>query len=1788
MATTDEDAIVLSNVLPNDDDPEGSPLTVIAINGVTGDVGEKVTLPSGSQVTLNPDGSYAYDPADPYESLAPGETAADTFTYTISDGDGKTELATVTITIHGSNDTPIANDDSERTAQDETVSDNVLPNDIDPEGDPLTVKLVEDSEANVGEVVSLPSGVTVELNANGQYTFDPAGQYDSLREGETATETFVYTVTDGQTGTAEATVTIVIDGKDDPPMAEDDEVPPSPAEDPVSDNLFGNDSDAEEDNIFLTEIGGQEVDGDVPVTLSLPSGAIMTVNPETGDFTVDPNGQFDSLEHGESATVTFEYIISDGNGGTDSAIATLTLVGANNAPGAADDSERTAQDETVSDNVLPNDIDPEGDPLTVKLVEDSEANVGEVVSLPSGVTVELNANGQYTFDPAGQYDSLREGETATETFVYTVTDGQTGTAEATVTIVIDGKDDPPMAEDDEVPPSPAEDPVSDNLFGNDSDAEEDNIFLTEIGGQEVDGDVPVTLSLPSGAIMTVNPETGDFTVDPNGQFDSLEHGESATVTFEYIISDGNGGTDSAIATLTLVGANNAPGAADDSERTAQDETVSDNVLPNDIDPEGDPLTVKLVEDSEANVGEVVSLPSGVTVELNANGQYTFDPAGQYDSLREGETATETFVYTVTDGQTGTAEATVTIVIDGKDDPPMAEDDEVPPSPAEDPVSDNLFGNDSDAESDDLTLTTIGGQSIPAPANGTNGTEPVTVSLPSGAILTVDPDNGDFTLDPNGMYDSLDHNESALVTFEYVISDCTGKTDSAIVTLTLTGDNEPPAASDDSERTDQDALVSGSVIPNDSDPEGDTLMVLSVQGEESNVGNVTELPSGALVTVDPSGAYTFDPNGVFDSLREGETATETFVYTVTDGNYGTAEATVTIVIDGKDDPPMAEDDEVPPAAASDPVSSNMFGNDSDAESDDLTLTTIGGQSIPAPANGTNGTEPVTVSLPSGAILTVDPDNGDFTLDPNGMYDSLDHNESALVTFEYVISDGTGKTDSAIVTLTLTGDNDPPMPEDDSYEFVGGTNKDFVYIDNALENDSDPDGDELTVFALFGSSDAVGEIITLPSGANVTIQANGTFLYDPGSEFESLHEGDKATDTFEYTISDGAGHTEVATVTIDIDGNNDLPMAADDTETTSKDTTVSSFVLANDSDPEDDLLQLFVKSVEGNETNVGNEILLASGAKVVLASDGAYTFDPNGQYDSLSTNETAIETFVYTITDMYGGTDEATVTVVIQGSNNPPLPEDDIHSVDSGVDSSVTENILMNDNDPDGDTLVIVAVNDSPDKVGAEFTLPSGANVTLQPDGSYQYEPAGQFESLSHGETSSDTFEYTVSDGKGETEVATVTIVIHGSNDLPGAADDTEITSKDAIVVDNVLPNDSDPENDPLTVISVEGLSASVGDEITLASGATVTLAADGSYTFDPNGQYESLLEGDRATETFVYSISDGNGGTATATVTILIEGKLHTFAEFNILAHGDVEFVGENTTYPSSEPSSAPSSAPVAGIIRERHLAGDKGKCGDLDCTRDWSDGYTTLSCSEHDPCYISQDCTCTKDPADACPIGSTLQNDPVLSETYDPSRPTMCVDVECGSCSRDGNTPCCRRFGDRAIPNALNLGSDGNAQCRLQNKYFAAYGGDLSENLCNGADLYLTAVPAGCGCIPSPTEECRYDVTQQTDDSKCFICDADDLINGDTHCDDCAACLSSCNSCAGTVSMYDPFVDPSQCCHGSVDSGCDAGSAHDSTTNAFCCFEMMDAKDSSCRASCAAQCTKSSTGSGGGLYSAFK
>lgn len=220
------------------------------------------------------------------------------------------------------------------------------------------------------------------------------------------------------------------------------------------------------------------------------------------------------------------------------------------------------------------------------------------------------------------------------------------------------------------------------------------------------------------------------------------------------------------------------------------------------------------------------------------------------------------------------------------------------------------------------------------------------------------------------------------------------------------------------------------------------------------------------------------------------------------------------------------------------------------------------------------------------------------------------------------------------------------------------------------------------------------------------------------------------------------------------------------------------------------------------------------------------------------------------------------------NNPPVAQNDAFTT---PENTVLTGNVLNDNgggadsDPDGDAL-------STSLLGGT----ANGTVVLQPSGDFTYTPNANFEGT-------DTFSYSLSDGRGASDDATVTITVTRVNQPPDARDDffpsffpgapipiEPLAPRGGkggpnILTGNVFDDngsgaDSDPDGDTFMVVAVEGSAANVGVPTALATGGTVTVMPDGSFEF-------FTTDTDFQDETFTYTIADSGGLTDTATVTI---------------------------------------------------------------------------------------------------------------------------------------------------------------------------------------------------------------------------------------------------------------------------------------------------------------------------------
>ncbi len=470
---------------------------------------------------------------------------------------------------------------------------------------------------------------------------------------------------------------------------------------------------------------------------------------------------------------------------------------------------------------------------------------------------------------------------------------------------------------------------------------------------------------------------------------------------------------------------------------------------------------------------------------------------------------------------------------------------------------------------------------------------------------------------------------------------------------------------------------------------------------------------------------------------------------------------------------------------------------------------------------------------------------------------------------------------LVLLVATATAAPPVAVDDSATTAEDTSIDILVLDN----DSDPDGDTLSVES--ATDPPFGSVVN--NGISVT--------YVPDPNFNG-------TDSFDYTASDGNGGTDTATVSVTVTPVNDAPQAADDIAVTDEDTAVTVDVLSNDVDLDGNTLSVLSAvdppkgSVAINPDNTltytpdpdfnGTDSLLYQASDSHGATDTAVLYitvnpvnDPpvanddaasaNGSApltidvvandtdidgDTLSVasvtdppNGTAVnngdgtvtytadaaflgtDTFTYTASDGNGGTDTATVTVTVAILNNPPVAHDD--SATTNEDTAVTIDVIANDSDPDSDPISVSSVTDAAD-----------GSVLDNGDGTITYTPDPNF-------NGSDAFTYTLSDGNGGTDTANVSVQVTPINDQPLAVNDTAVTDEDAPITINVLTNDSDPDGDSLSITSVS----------TPAKGSAVD-NGNGTVTYTPDPDANGI-------DSFTYTISDGHGGADTATVTVTI-------------------------------------------------------------------------------------------------------------------------------------------------------------------------------------------------------------------------------------------------------------------------------------------------------------------------------
>ncbi|MDU4253088.1 VCBS domain-containing protein [Pseudomonas sp.] len=1191
------------NVLTNDTDVDiATNGDVLKVTRLENSLGGFVTVPASGVASLagrygtlyiTATGGFQYVVDNTNAAVqalrSAGDVLRESFGYFISDTGGLSSSTSLTIDIHGANDTPVAHNDAGTAVESGGTNNgspgadaigNVLLNDTDVDstvyGETKAVSLVRYDGIGGGRIFPVAPGApatlqalygSLTMNADGSYRYvvdNSNPQVNALSPGETLTEVFTYQVTDKGGLSAIATLTITIQGANDAPVAVDDHntatagasdgspPPVNASGNVITGGLSGVGADTDVDNFDQPTAAKLKVDGvrsgleSAGTTISnnvgssapavirgtvarLANGTV--IGGDFGQLTLGVDGTYifivnsddpaiRALTASQSLDVIFTYRIHDSGNLTDLAQLVITVTGVNDPPIVQPVEIHATEAGGLNNNIPGLDptgsirgsyTDPDGDVLTITAVVSPTGANGTVGADLAGNygKLLLNADGSYRFvvnnlDPAVQ--SLRTyNDTLSDVFTYTVSDGHGKFITRTFTAIIHGQNDVPIAADD-------------------------TGTAIEAGG---------TLNTTPGAPATGNVLPNDLDVD------GAAYGETKVVDAARTGAEAAGGT--------LI-----------------DLTAS---------------------------GGVIAGSYGTLV-LNANGTYSYtvnDSLAAVQALKLGDSLVETFTYRMHDAAGASSIAQLTITIEGRYDAPVANDDinyavaNLDGSGGRNPTGNVItgltgifagIGADTDVDAGDHMVVT-------AIAKGPEGSQVNTVSVVPGSPQTIQGAFGTLVINADGSYQyfvdstnpdiiSLGPLAFALESFTYQVTDDGGLHDQATLIILIRGRNDPPITEPDFGTAVEDGGLhnnvpgsnpSGNVLANDTDPDTittipqDVMHVVSFWAGDSPTSTSISAPGQTLrgqygtLTLNQDGSWSYVLDNTLpevEALRaSGQTLQDRFTYIGADIWGGATPGLLTITIDGRNDVPIASDDSAVAIEAGgvnngtpgiDPRG-NVLDNDTDVDG-----VQYGETRTVVDFTHQNGTTASAGSVLQGLY-------GKLTINADGSYEYRVDNDNPTVqamrsaneklqeVFIYRMRDTAGAISDARLTVVIQGANDNPVARDDSNGATDQTPAPQA-SGNVLPNDSDVDGgDSLTVTGIrtgqetgSGTAGVIGQPIAGRYGTLV-LNADGSYTYSIDlSNREVLAAaglGQVLKDYFTYTISDLAGATDDAVLTITLD-------------------------------------------------------------------------------------------------------------------------------------------------------------------------------------------------------------------------------------------------------------------------------------------------------------------------------------------------------------------------------------------------------------------------------------------------------------------------------------------------------------------------------------------------------------------------------------------------------------------------------------------------------------------------------
>ena len=1381
-----------------------------AITGVTDGAHGTVSISNG-QVVYTPTSGYVGN---------------DSFTYTVTSG-GIEETATVYLTL--TNSAPTLPHWTAINGEDSPIGipGLLLDTSSDADGDTMTVTdfTVNGTTWQAGETANLAGYGSLTITSDGSVTFIPVADWN----GNVPVVT--YTATDGRdNGSVTSTLTIQYNA-----------IP-----DAVDDNATTHAGMAKVIDVLAND---RFSNSDKAVT-AVTQGNNGSVAIENGKVRYTPNAGF-------NGTDSFTYTVTSG-GVTETATVNVTI--ANIAPVAHDDFTWTAEDTTLTRSaatgLLANDSDDDNDALAITQFSTGTQiyAAGQTATLAGMGDLTINADGSYTFVPVADWNG------AVQPILYQVSDGNGGFSVATLLLTVN-----PIADavNDSVS-THADVPVVIDALDNDSFSNSD---------QTITG-------VTAAAHGTVTIENNTLVYRPNA-------GYVGSDTFDYTVTSG-GKTETATVTVDVT--NVAPRLTSvptisTPEDTTLNSTAAQNLLTNAHDDDGDALAVTefTVGGTRYLAGDTATLAGYGDLTIRADGSFTFVPVADWNGVPPAAT------YTISDGKDGgvstaTLAFSVTPVADAKDDTASTH--------AGVAVTIDALHNDSFSNADKAIIDVDQGQ--------------------HGSVTI---ENGQLVYRPVAGYVGQD-------TFTYTV-ESGGVRETANVTVTLT--NSVPVATGETVASPEDYEARGDLLLNDRDADGDPLHIagFTVGGQTAQPGDTVQLAGVGALTVNRDGSYRFTP------VADWNGTAPVVTYTVSDGNDGgtttaTLAITVTPVADVKDDSATTH--------AGVPVTIDAIGNDRFVNPDQaITGVTQGahgsvaienGQLVYTPNAGYVGQDTFTYTVTSGGVTetaavsvvmtnTVPVADGEIVTTPEDtaiggelLTNDRDPDGDPLHIAGFTVG---GQTAQPGDTVQLAGVGALTVNRDGSYRFTpvadwNGTAPVVTYT----VSDGNDGGTTTATLAITVTpvADVKDDSATTHAGVPVTIDAigndrfvnpdqaitgvtqgaHGSVAIENGQLVYTPNAGYVGQDTFTYTVTSG-GVTETAQVTLEV--TNTPPVAVADKASTLPETPVSGNLLTNDRDADSDPLHVAEITVGGATYAPGDIITIPGQGTLVVNRDGSYLFTPASGWSGFT------PVLNYTLSD---GNDGGTATGELRLLVNPVaeawVKEAGLVDTASGAQTTTGAMAVLSLEPVEsltigGQTLTLAQLQALSAQAPVDIATPDGVlSLTgFQVDGegraTLQYRFTLTQAVNQPGEsTTREEIRFSVN---GQQTRAPGLLRVNILNDAPVAAADDNSIDQDRgqqAASGNVFSNDAigadgAAAGGPVSAISSVNLNrAGAVGGVSLGEFGALTLDARGNYSYvlnRSNSRVASLDANATLSEVFTYTITDADGNTSQAQLTIVIHG-----------------------------------------------------------------------------------------------------------------------------------------------------------------------------------------------------------------------------------------------------------------------------------------------------------------------------